>query len=53
MTFDKVYEYLQAGKLMELYEEGCLDVGGLRMAVKNGWIDVETATNWYEVLMDI
>lgn len=53
MTFNKVYEYLREGKLMELYEEGCLDVGGLRMAVDNGWIDVDTATSWYEVLMDI
>lgn len=53
MTFDKVFEYLRDGRLMDLYEEGCLDVGGLRTAVENGWIDVDTATNWYEVLMDI
>lgn len=53
MTYDMIFRYLQEGKLMELYEEGCLDVGGLRTAVDNGWIDVEVATNWYEVLMDI
>ena len=53
MTNDMIFRYLREGKLMELYDEGYLDVGRLRMAADNDWIDVETATRWYEVLMDI
>ena len=53
MTTREIMMNLRSGDLMNLYEEGVLDVALLRLAVENNYIDVDTATMWYETLMDI
>lgn len=53
MTQIQIWEMLKQGKLMELHDEGLLDVTDLRFALEQGWIDYDTALIWGEILMDV
>ena len=53
MNYNDIMRILADGDLMYLYDEGVLDVALLRLGVERGYIDIDTATCWYETLMDI
>lgn len=53
MTRSMVLALLKLGELRELYYSGELFESDLRYAVKQGWIDLDTAIMWTEILLDI